>query len=338
MTFPVSNIMDKFCESFPARQTNTCDLIRKIWVDRTDFYRCDKRASDFIKVCEKQIQYNCRKNNGLKPCVRNNIRVSGAQSWWSGTNLIVNMPAPTRINVAAGTSILRLRSFDLEIADHLKFSTARLVNVRSKGAVQVRLPSGVVGTWAQNILPVFGRNTYNQCPANDRDGKLLPVTKLPFYNPYRCGQFNRPRSAVAVIANGPMNRDNATRSTRNPTWDMGGGVSPFNREPGWIEKDDQGNADAAIRYICHSYPQQDCHDFADVTHRPDVNRNTNRFLTLNQYTAVKPGGKRFRKTRVNVRVVHDSRHTNGGWVRLTFKFDDPNCCDRFQPQEVQTCK
>lgn len=320
---PVSTIVDRFCESFPARDTHRCDLIRNIWVDRTDFYRCDKRAASYVKVCDKDISYSCRVNSSNLACLRGNISVSGggATTSWSGNQLVITLPRAGNSG-SSRNGRLTSRNVTISVADHSQITQAVVRRVRADGVIQLRLNGTTVGTWGG--LPFPGYGSGSGCSRNDRDGLLTVHT-------YAAGHAQCERR---------FERDGYNH---NPT--VLGFLDKRSSPPSSVlhnfyryEIIDHGNSDAAIRRYCRGGPPSGCVPFSNISRRPTVDTNVLRFLNLNQLGNVNPElGKRWSNSTLQVRVAHMNNRSNGGWARIHIEFEG-SCCDAFDAQEDETCE
>ena len=150
---PVTQKTDKFCESKPARKTKTCTLTRQIWVDRTDHYRCDKRASTFVKLCKKTSSYACNVNSTKGACIRNSIRFEGAKVQWRGTTATLTFASPKQkpgtyfsppgskfSPIGKRFAVLARHDFKIKIADRFAVKETVLRHVSAKGARSVYRP------------------------------------------------------------------------------------------------------------------------------------------------------------------------------------------------------
>jgi len=314
---PVSQVFDRFCESLPARETRTCDLIRKIWVDRTDTYRCDKRAAQYVKVCNKDITYACQVNTTTAACLRNNIAVEGAASWWEGNRLVIELPRAGNTGGGTVTGQLAVRNFTIRVADHAKLEQAILREVRADGAIQVLVDGTPVGTWGGQGAAGFGSGGGN-CAQNDRDGKLTVLTRRAGHS-YCESRYPGPRVFSYL-------------DKRNPPINVR--VQNMFR----YRVVDEGNSDAAIRKYCDPINHNLCPVFSNITNAPVTNLNVLRFLSLNQHATVNPEGARaWAETDVQVRVAHLKNRWNGGWARIAIEVTGP-CCDAFQAVEDELCE
>ncbi|MDV4146448.1 hypothetical protein [Shimia sp. FJ5] len=152
---PVSQTIDMFCESMPARAPRSCDLTREIWVDRTDTWRCDKRAAQFTKICTKNIQLECANPDGPISCLANQIEVEGegVTSSWAGNTLTITFAAPEHpvgppaapgfgAGPTDGWAALVKHEFKIRISDRVKPSSVLLQDVTAKGVAQLLVKDG----------------------------------------------------------------------------------------------------------------------------------------------------------------------------------------------------
>ncbi|MEM8970877.1 MAG: hypothetical protein AAGD43_02280 [Pseudomonadota bacterium] len=317
INMPVSTIVDRFCESFPARQSHTCELVRQIWVDRTDFYRCDKRAASYVKVCGKDISYTCQVDTDTTSCLQNNITVSGASYSWSGNTLTVTLPRAGNASGGTRNGALVVRNFTISVADHSQISQAVLTNVQADGALQVLVNGETAGTWGGQANGGFGSGGAS-CPSNDREGLLTALTK--HWGHAQC-EYLWPYRAVYAYLD-PGNPPQATRGQGRYRYRIV----------------DNGNSDGAIRRYCDFTAFNTCPEFSNLTNTPTVDRNVLRFLDFDQLVAVDPEvGKRYSNTAVQVRVVHETNRYNGGWATVSIEFTG-TCCDSFPATEVEVCE
>ena len=162
---PVNEQVDMFCESQPARIRKTCELTRQIWVDRTDLYRCDRRASTFVRLCDKANAYVCKVNTNKKACIRDNVDIEGAQISWVGNIATISFPAPEHPSGPPpglgssgpefGWAALARHKFRLRISDRAVIQSAILRHVEASGVAQLITPDGegreVIATYASRV-------------------------------------------------------------------------------------------------------------------------------------------------------------------------------------------
>lgn len=312
---PVSQVMDRFCESLPARETRTCELIRRIWVDRSDYYRCDKRAAQYVKVCNKDIAYSCQVNSSNRNCIRGNISISGASSRWSGNRLIVDVSHAGNGGGGNKTARLNKRSFTMRVSDHTMLTEATLRRVRGNGVVQVILNGTVVGTWGGRAVNGFGGGGSN-CARNDRDGLLTGMTH---YQTGYCHRRYRDRNVFAYL-----DKSSSPPDTRH--------LQQYRHR-----RIDHGNSDAAIRNYCDPINRNFCPVFSNVNQNRNTSLNVLRFMNLRQRGSVNPEvGKQYQNNMFQVRVVYESDRRHAGWASLEFEFSG-SCCDSFPAVEDETC-
>jgi hypothetical protein len=93
---PPSQPIDRFCTSREVLETRSCDQIRNIWIDRTDWYRCDVREAVFVRFCEREESYACSVETTQEACIRNSIEVEApdGEVSWDGNTVRIAFEAP----------------------------------------------------------------------------------------------------------------------------------------------------------------------------------------------------------------------------------------------------
>ncbi|WP_158972267.1 hypothetical protein [Chachezhania sediminis] len=334
---PVSRIIDQFCETSPRRKTKTCDLIRKIWVDRTDTYRCDRRAKDYIKVCNRRTSYSCHQRKPFATCLKNNIRVGNAKESWDGTTLVIDVP-PLPASSAERSGYLRKTNVTIALSDHVRLSEARLSRVEANGAIQVIAEGTILGTWGGTAKGSFG-GAGAWCPTSDTSAKLVAATVEN-----SCNIVGKPwRTAMAVLSNGDLSAEsNFTQATgSSPDWEIGDGPSPYEMieaEGRWETSGGDEASEPVFRCRPHSpNPHASCHLFSDVTDSGYAGRNVLRFLSLTQVPSLNPEeAKTWAETPLQIRVAYDNA-TSGASSRLRIDLQG-ECCDSFDREDREECK
>ena len=335
---PASRMIDQFCESLPRRKTRTCDLVRKIRVDRTDTYRCDKRARRYIKVCDRRTSYSCQKTKPFNTCLRNNIRVANAASSWRDDTLIIDMP-PLPPDYSTGGGHLRKADIRIKVSDHLRLSEAILTWVEANGAIQVIADGTILGTWGGARQAGFGRPGAH-CPSHDSSAKLAAATILNTCTPHGGPPV---RASFAALTNGDLTAEsNYTQSgSTSPDWDTGGGPSPFTMIERYGQWEMAGGEEASEEvYRCYEKwpkPGESCHLFSNVTAMAPFGQNVLRFLTLREAESLNPETpKHWVATDLQLRVAYANKTSNGGAkVGIAFK---GSCCDSFERLDEEVCK
>ncbi|MDC0660629.1 hypothetical protein N6L27_21705 [Leisingera sp. SS27] len=347
---PVSDVRDEFCESLPAREEKTCRLIRKIWVDRTDTYRCDRRASNFVQVCEKTNEYECKVNSNRAACIRRKVRITGGDVTWSGKTATISFPAasPTSND---GSSHLKKHRFSIEVSDRFAPDEVIMEHVEARGALQVLAGNTVVGTFSRTRTGHFLNGRGNACPANDTDGLLVPMVKLgpPSFNQnqrYRCfwgPPFGGGRvQPLAAIIKKPLAGGDALQPPASGPgvfssgWDMPEGPTSWRAKVYRLVE--HGNDKILQWFTCERLEHEFCHQMQVLTPSETVSKDVLRFINLNTYPRSRPDqGQRFRKTDFTARVVFAGGTSNGGRAKITIKFDGA-CCDSFRNVGEEVCE
>ncbi len=333
---PVSDLRDEFCESLPRRQTRTCDLIRNIWVDRTDEYRCDKRAANFVKVCEKVASYTCEINTNANACIASKVRIEGGEVTWNGNEATLSLPAPVQKPEApihwqtpptTAYATLAKHEFTISFSDRFQPSSVLLKTVTAGGPVQIVGDDGLpITTVASSVVSTFGTGGayWNQYyPEDSEDGLLVPmnawedrghglrtwleawIVKLPLkedctFDPYCNSQIDT-LAEESVLESG---------------WDITNEV-PVIWSVGWL-----------TNYSV----------FALVNQNTSVTRNVIRFLQLGHFTEADPAGaERFYENRMTARVVYNNVSPENGAAELTIEFEGA-CCDSFTDNGAELCE
>ncbi|PRZ45592.1 hypothetical protein [Tritonibacter scottomollicae] len=333
---PVSNIRDEFCESLPRRQNHTCELIRNIWVDRTDRYRCDKRAANFVKVCEKVSSYSCNVNTNANACISRKVRFEGGDVTWNGNEATISLPEPDQKPAApihwqspdlTAYATLAKHEFSISFSDRFQPSSVMLKTVTAGGPVQIIGDDGrPITTVASSIISTFGNpsGTWSHYfPVNSEDGLLVPMTA-----------WHDRGSGVqawleAWIVKFPLSVDCQFDPYCNHRIDYNATSNVF--ETGWdIGRD--APVEWALRWVTNYSV------YANVVHNTSVTRNVLRFLELEHFTETNPAGaERFRENRMTARVVYNNATPANGAAQLTFEFEGA-CCDSFTDTGGETCE
>lgn len=346
---PVSEVRDEFCESLPARENKSCRLIRKIWVDRTDTYRCDRRASNFVQVCEKTNRYQCKVNSNAAACIRNKVRITGGDVTWSGKTATVSFPAPSA-TPNDGSSHLVKHEFSIAISDRFAPDEVIMNRVEAKGALQVLAGSTVIGTFSRSRSGNFLNGVGNACPANDTDGLLVPMVKMGppvnYHPDYRRCQWGPPWGGtvqpLAALIKTPLAGGQALQppatgpSVLESGWDMPEGPTYWRAKI--YRKTEHGNDKILRWYICNPIPHDFCHQMQVLSLNETISKNVLRFFSLKTYPRSRPDrGQRFRKTNFTARVVYAGGTSNGGSAKIRIKFDGA-CCDSFRNVGAEVCE
>lgn len=328
---PVSELSDAFCESLPARETRTCRLIRKVWADRTDTYRCDRRAAKFVKVCEKTNSYSCKVNSTKRACIQSNVRITGGSVSWAGRVATISFPAPDPVPGKTGFAALVKHEFAIEIADRFNPTEVMVKHVDTRGVLQLttRANDNIFGTFADNRWHAFGGSDTN-CPANDRSGLLVPLTEgqgcvFPEKDPQSWAVVTpkalKSTSNYRALATG--------RKSYKKGWDVSEGIS------GWLATrlhfveicEDRGCG--YTRTECWAQETDSCFRYANVADNASVSRDTVRYLPVNSYARADPeGARRFMATSFTARVVYTNGIRGAGRSKISIRFDG-DCCDSF---------
>jgi hypothetical protein len=151
---PPSQPIDRFCTSREVLETRSCDQIRNIWIDRTDWYRCDVREEVFVRFCERDVTYSCVIETDTNACIRNNVTFDGGTVSWSGNEATVHFPEAPRTDTDAA---IYDHMFTIRLSDRFHADAVSVRRIRAKAVVQLALGDEIVGTWAENINPDFGQ-------------------------------------------------------------------------------------------------------------------------------------------------------------------------------------
>ncbi len=337
-SIPVSQVKDRFCESLPAREMQTCQLIRRIWVDRTDTYRCDKRAETFVRLCDKTNSYSCVVNDSVDACISRNVRFTGGNVSWSGNRATVHLPRPTHpTEPSVGLHRTRWASLvkhpiTLSVSDRFQPTSVTVRHIQSWGVSQLTVDGRPVGTYFNSSLPSFANTGANpwggSCPRNPNDGLLFAYT-----NSKISSHSGNTHSAEAWVLNRPYRYRNFANSRwvttvrSGPTvfqsnWDLGDGIGPL-----WT-----------VNGLGHIGAWRTCTQLASLPANRYVNRNTLTSLNVNSFPTARPDhAKRFRSTSLVARVVYETDVTNAGRADITFEFEGP-CCDSFGNDGTEVCQ
>ncbi|ATG41708.1 hypothetical protein [Phaeobacter piscinae] len=344
---PVSDVRDEFCESLPAREEKTCRLIRKIWVDRTDTYRCDRRAANFVKVCEKTQSYSCRRNGSVAACIRRNVKIEGGDVTWNGRVATISFPAPGRKPKFAHPSgaypatynyaTLAKHQFNVRISDRFAPDEIVLKHVSAAGPVQITGNDGQpITTVAASVLSSFGTSSWGDTidwdyPRTPEDGLLIPSTNTYGWETDSDGGSLH----TAFIANYPQVRQcNNSNIICFNTLDYYASQTVF--ESGWDS--DQESLLNSVGFNMHTWDIRQPHEYADLRHNTQVERNVIRLLELDHFATARPsGGKRFKSNNMTTRVVYNNATQGGGAAALRMEFSG-SCCDRFVDTGSETCE
>lgn len=333
---PVTTKLDFFCESSPARETKTCELIRNIWIDRTDTYRCDVRTANFVKVCDKTNSYSCVVNSNANSCIRNNVNISGGTVTWNGNRATVALPTPVHPQEPAiglhrtRWAALVKHPISISVSDRFQPSSVSIRRVDARGVAQVTKDGVPVGTYVNSRLGHFanpGANPYGtQCPSVANDGLLVAYTNtkisshpnnrhMPeawimmrphYYQPWLTNRW------VSIVGSGPTVFESGH--------DVAEGIGPLYTWNG-------------ISTLFHQ-----CVQYASLPANRNVVRDTLTFLDLNTFANARPvGPRRFRSTNLTARVVYETDVAQAGSAQLTFEFEGA-CCDRFRNNGDEQCQ
>ena len=334
---PSSRIIDQFCESFPKRRTRRCRIERKIWVDRTDTYRCDKRARKYVKVCEKETSYSCEKPKKLENCLARHITVAGASHHWREDRLVIEWeglpPSP-----AGSVGHLRKVNFELKVSDHVRLSEAVLRRIEANGVLQVIGNGEILGTFGGVGYPSFARPGAH-CPADNTSAKLVAATLR-----WNCS-WPSPATAtpVAVLTNGPLTAESnySQASGSFPDWDMPGGPSPYDMEINYGRWEDGGGEEASEQvYRCYQRypnPAESCHLYATLNDLGYQGWNVLRFMNVNERDSLNPEtDSKWASTAFQARIAYDGASSGAaGRLELSFK---GACCDAFKRNDDELCE
>jgi hypothetical protein len=156
---PPSQPIDRFCTSREVLETRSCDQIRNIWIDRTDWYRCDVREEVFVRFCERDVTYSCVIETDTNACIRNNVTFDGGTVSWSGNEATVHFPEAPRTDTDAA---IYDHMFTIRLSDRFHADAVSVRRIRAKAVVQLALGDEIVGTWAENINPDFGHRSFGK--------------------------------------------------------------------------------------------------------------------------------------------------------------------------------
>lgn len=338
---PVSEITDEFCESMPRRRNTTCDLVRQIWADRTDIYRCDQRAARYVKVCEQDISYTCRRNSN---CIQNNVQVTNVESRvWDGDSLTIRVRGSGQYRVPG----LVQETIKIRISDQFAPEEVRVSHVDANGYVQVLDHRGVLQTFAPEPFQTASAQG-GMCPTGDDDGLLVPLTK---YGTARsvspCAPA--PDQYFAAITKTPVTRTHYDRGysfqvpeNSGPTvfesgWDV---TSPWQvlYHVKWDEPEgssDRNYEDCITRYV---FADQHCYMLAPLQESQSFNRTTLRWLDLEFYDTADPEtGKRYFDNDLTLRMVTLPGREAEAEATIKIEFQG-SCCNVLQRQVTETCE
>ncbi|OBY26806.1 hypothetical protein [Leisingera sp. JC1] len=338
---PVSDERDEFCESLPAREEKTCRLIRRIWVDRTDTYRCDRRAANFVKVCEKTQSYSCHRNSTVAACIRRNVRIEGGDVSWDGRVATISFPAPGRkpkfVHPSGGYpgtysyATLAKHQFNVRISDRFAPDEIVLKHVSAAGPVQITGNDGKpITTVAASVLSSFGQSQwYSNVPKTPEQGLLIPFT-----NTYGLGGSS-PLHA-AWIAKYPQFRQCNFNSNVICASAIDYNASRTVFQSGWDS--DQESFLNSVGFDIHTWGIRPPHEYAELRQNSQVQRNVLRLLELDHFATARPAGaKRFKSNNMTTRVVYNNATQGGGAAALRIEFSG-SCCDRFVDTGSETCE
>lgn len=309
---PVSEIFDQFCEATPADVSETCDLVRDVWVDRWDTYRCDKRAANYVEVCTRTNEYACHQENGQSGCLQENVRFTGGNVVWNGDEATVSFAAPN-----APRSRIARHTFSISVSDRFAPDEIRLTHIEAGGVSQ--LTKGVLGTASFEVIQTFydgfgnGLGQGPICPPDDRSGIILP-THFQAY----CRGYNY--WAVGIYAD-------ALQTGSDPE-------SRIFQE--WISDYVlQGDGGYEIECFVNTDDPPACAKFQDMDTSANLSRTLLRWIDVPAPTHPVPGApKVWAGTDLTLRVVSQPGDQHAS---LTFKFTG-TCCDDFINVGVEQCE
>jgi len=310
VSLPVTNIVDQFCSSAPAEQSETCDLVRRIWVDRWDTYRCDQRADQFIEVCEREAQFACHQAAGQTNCLHENIRFEGGIVSWDGDLARVHFPAPP-----SGQPLLALHEFTISISDHFAPEEIRMVHIEVGGIAQLttRNPDGT----GLRVLETFmngggnGIGSGGVCPYSVDTGLIVPT-----YFSARGSECPRPDPASMVGIYGDL---------------VQAGIDVYSRaySTGYTV-----STSGEHGFACYRLPVPECSRFQNIS-GARLNRNLVRWVDVPVPTHPIPGAqKQWGATTLTLRVVAPRPSQ---YATLTFRFIGA-CCDSFINVGAEQCE
>lgn len=304
VALPVTDITDQFCSAAPAEVSETCDLVRRIWVDRYDTYRCDQRAANYIEVCERANEYACHQASGQSGCLQQNVRFEGATSvTWNGDAATVYFAPSTTERFQVGR-----HTFRIAVSDHFTADEVRLTHVQAGGASQLmrfydgRTRYEILETFVQG--PVNGLGAGGFCPDDLESGLIVPTR---FYvEGSECTPPN-PAVMLGIYADYVQNGiDVSSRAFR-----VGTTVST--------------SGDNGFRCQRSGAPRA-CARFQTLEQSVNLERNLLRWLDVPAPTHPVPGApKVWTETEFTFRIVAPP---DLQYATLTFQFAG-SCCDAF---------
>ena len=320
VALPVTEITDQFCSASPAEVSETCDLVRRIWVDRFDTYRCDKRAATYIEVCERTNEYSCHQASGQGGCLQQNVQFNGGTVTWNGDEATLHFPSPTPDQALPGTNgFVVHHQFSISLSDHFAPDEIRLINIEAGGASQ--LLSGDPASGDLEVVETIyagqgnGIGAGSYCPPDARSGLLVPTRfdatcrgyaywRLGFYQDY-------------------LDEGRLSETRTFYEWQMQ-----------WERRGDESD-ELVCGYVLHNPPIPACARFQTFGASANLSRTLLRWLNVPAPTLPVPGSpKVFADTDFTLRVVAEpgSQHAS-----LTFKFIG-TCCDSFVNTGVAVCQ
>lgn len=310
VALPVTDITDQFCSSSPAEVSETCDLVRRIWVDRFDTYRCDKRAASFIEVCERTNAYACHQASGQGGCLQQNVRFEGGDVTWNGDEATLHLAADP-----LNTSFLERHDFSVSVSDHFAPEEIRMIHIEAGGVSQLTTrhapdaPLQVLETFYAGAVQGIGAGGY--CPDSVTTGLIVPTH---FTSGSECDTPS-PSHAVGIYAD-------VLQSGTDPS------LRVFSL--GYTVSTSGGHGFACQRtarpYACSQFQQLG-------THR--LTRTLTRWLDVPAPTHPVPGAaKKWGQLDLTLRVVGPP---SAQGASLTFKFLGA-CCDSFVNAGSEQCE
>lgn len=340
-SLPVSDPMDRFCESFPATANRSCDIVRKIRVDRTDHYRCDTRPATFVKICEKEVNWQCDTSGTKGSCIRDNIRIAGTgvdSVSWNGRTATVTFRAVSPHPRPVDSGALVRHRFTIRVADRFLPSSVILRRGKARGVLQVTSENDVLATFANTQASGFGAGGPG-CPATPTAGWLVPVTKAD-----GCWVAGANPEAWAAVTARPLtaSSNNLESALTGPDyrsgWDVPQGLAGtiVHRTKTYRVCEDPGCG--ISREECGPAGHTGCHMYAALDANAYVNRSSIRQMNIASYLRADPeSGKRWKSSTFFARVVYRTGQSGGGWAQLAIEFDGA-CCNRFNDIGRELCQ
>ena len=317
---PVTDIVDRFCSASPAEVSETCDLIRRIWVDRWDTYRCDKRAATYVEVCERTNAYACHQANGQFGCLQQNIAFSGGSVTWNDDEATISFDSQVGDARPAGLHpLISHHDFSIAVSDHFAPQEIRLVKLEAGGVTQ--LLTGSIATQDLEVLETIydgagaGIGAGSYCPDDVRSGLVVPTffdadCRGSHHSYWRVGIYQD--YLDAGILDG---------FRHFYTWSMQ-----------WVRGGDD-NDYLACRTVRQQRPA--CTQFQTFGVSANLSRNLLRWMDVPAPTHPVPGaGKKWLDTDFKLRVVGNEGQQHAS---LTFKFIG-TCCDSFVNTGADICQ